>query len=285
MIAEPSVKINLGIDVLRKRPDGYHDIETLFVPYHELHDTLEIVKADDYPRTLSALMSRYSPSSGQIAQAVSEDAKVMITIARKEGVDWSPLDDLTVKAYMEMAKDHDLGPVKIYLEKKSPVGAGLGGGSSDAASAIDIIDSIFGLGLSLGEKSACAARTGSDCAFFLHDRPMFGSGRGEVLEEYDLPEGFDDEYEIKVLVPEGISVSTADAYRGIVPQVPEIPLASRLALPVEQWRDSVKNAFEDTVFRKYPALAGIKQSLYDSGAVYASMSGSGSALFAIYRKD
>ena len=143
MIAEPSVKINLGIDVLRKRPDGYHDIETLFVPYHELHDTLEIVKADDYPRTLSALMSRYSPSSGQIAQAVSEDAKVMITIARKEGVDWSPLDDLTVKAYMEMAKDHDLGPVKIYLEKKSPVGAGLGGGSSDAASAIDIIDSIF----------------------------------------------------------------------------------------------------------------------------------------------
>ena len=137
MIAEPSVKINLGIDVLRKRPDGYHDIETLFVPYHELHDTLEIVKADDYPRTLSALMSRYSPSSGQIAQAVSEDAKVMITIARKEGVDWSPLDDLTVKAYMEMAKDHDLGPVKIYLEKKSPVGAGLGGGSSDAASAID----------------------------------------------------------------------------------------------------------------------------------------------------
>ena len=284
MIAEPSVKINLGIDVLRKRPDGYHDIETLFVPYHELHDTLEIVKADDYPRTLSALMSRYSPSSGQIAQAVSEDAKVMITIARKEGVDWSPLDDLTVKAYMEMAKDHDLGPVKIYLEKKSPVGAGLGGGSSDAASAIDIIDSIFGLGLSLGEKSACAARTGSDCAFFVYGEPMFGEGRGEILSRYSLPDGFSENYEIKVIVPEGVSVSTADAYRGIRPAYPELSLKEALARPVEEWKSCLYNDFEKTVFDKYPALANLKSSLYDAGAVYASMSGSGSAFYGIFRR-
>ena len=292
MITHPFVKLNFGLDVLRKRPDGFHDLETLFVPCHEIHDTLEIIRSDDFSATSAAIQARYDAGKGQIAQAVSEDAKVMITIARKEGVDWSPLDDLTVKAYMEMAKDHDLGhsdyslgPVKIFLEKTSPVGAGLGGGSADAAFALQMISDLFGLDLSREKLLDYASGLGSDCAFFLYDRPMFGSGRGEILSEYDLPQDFDEKYEVKVVVPEGVSVSTADAYKGIVPSVPHVPLRERLALPVEKWRDCVTNAFEETVFMKYPSLSEIKRSLYDTGAVYAAMSGSGSAFFAIYPRS
>ena len=284
MIVKPYVKINLGLDVLRKRPDGFHDIETLFVPYHGINDTLEIVRGEEYSSTLSSLASMYDSASGQMAQAVSDDGKVMITIAKRDGVDWNPLEDLTVRAYRLLSREHSLGPVKIFLEKTSPAGAGLGGGSADAAFALKMMDSLFSLNLSSGSMAAYAAGLGSDCAFFLYDRPMFGSGRGEILKEYSLPEGFYDDYEIQVVIPEGMAVSTADAYRGIVPQIPEIPLQSRLARPVEEWKDSVSNAFEETVFRKYPALQNLKASLYESGAVYASMSGSGSAFFAIYRK-
>lgn len=280
MVTHPFVKINLGLDILRKREDGYHDLETLFVPYHDISDTLEIIRAEDYSVTLPHLQAQYG-AAGTV-QSVQEDAKVMITIARNEGVDWDPLEDLTVRAYRLLDADFSLGPVKIFLEKKAPVGAGLGGGSSDAAFALRMISEIFGLGLGIRELSDYAARLGSDCSFFLHDRPMFGSGRGEVLSEYTLPDDFWSGYEIKVAVPEGISVSTADAYRGIVPSVPSVPLKERLSRPVDTWKDCIANAFEETVFRKYPALAEMKKSLYETGAVYASMSGSGSAFFAIY---
>ena len=282
MVTHPFVKINFGLDVLRKRPDGFHDLETLFVPYHEISDTLEIVKADDYASTISSLQSRYDAVKGQIVQAVSDDAKVMVTIARHEGVDWSPLDDLTVRAYRLLDADFNLSPVKIFLEKTSPVGAGLGGGSADASFALKMLSDIFCLNLDQTALSRYASDLGSDCAFFLYDRPMFGSGRGEILSEFDLPSDFYGRYEVKVAVPEGISVSTADAYRGIVPSVPAAPLRDRLSLPVEKWKDCVTNAFEETVFKKYPVLAEVKRSLYDSGAAYAAMSGSGSAFFAIY---
>lgn len=284
MVAHPFVKINLGLDVLRKREDGFHDIETVFVPSHEICDTLEIIRADDCSATLFSIMDRYSADKGQLIQSISEDGKVMVTLARQEGVDWLPLEDLTVKAYRLLEEDFPLGPVKIFLEKSAPVGAGLGGGSSDAAFALMMLNDIFGLGLGKEELTGYAARLGSDCAFFLNDRPMHGSGRGEILSGYELPQDFHERYEIRIVAPEGICVSTADAYRGIVPQIPEVPLLSRLDLPVEEWKDQVTNAFEATVFRKYPALSGLKVSLYDSGAVYASMSGSGSAFFAIYRR-
>ena len=284
MIAHPFVKINLGLDVLRKRDDGFHDIDTVFIPYHGISDTLEIVEADAGSSTVLSLQARYRASEGQIVQAVSDDAKVMMTIARADGVDWNPLDDLTVRAYRLLEEDFPLGPVKIFLEKTSPVGAGLGGGSSDAAFALKMLDDIFGLDLDREALAGYAARLGSDCAFFLYDRPMSGQGRGEILSEYELPEDFYDRFEIKVVVPEGVAVSTADAYKGIVPSVPDTPLLSRLSLPVEQWKDCIINAFETTVFRKYPLLADVKRSLYDTEAVYASMSGSGSAFFAVYRK-
>ena len=293
MITHPNVKINLGLNVLRKREDGFHDLETLFVPYFEISDTIEIIAGDDYSRTSATLFARYSGSfpSPQLAQAVSDDGKLMITIARAEGVDWNPLKDLTVKAYNVLAEDYELPPVKIFLEKTSPVGAGLGGGSSDAAFALRMLNELFTLGLDDQSLAGYASRLGSDCAFFIYNLPMLGQGKGEILTPYSL-EGFgygqegamDLPFTVKVVVPEGIAVSTAEAYRGIKPQVPQIPLSEILALPVDKWKDCLVNDFETTVFAVHPELASIKDSLYESGAVYASMSGSGSALFGIYPK-
>ena len=295
MITRPNVKINLGLNVLRKREDGFHDLETLFVPYFRINDTLEIIVGDDYSRTSAALFGKYGNAQTDeglpcLVQGMSEDGKLMITIARAEGVDWNPMKDLTAKAYMILAEDHDLPPVKIFLEKTSPVGAGLGGGSSDAAFALKMLDELCSLDLTEQQLAGYAARLGSDCAFFIYNRPMIGEGRGEVLTEYPLA-GIDygqecgaADYEVTVLTPEGIAVSTADAYRGIKPQIPEIPLKDALDKPIEEWKDCLFNDFEITVFEKHQELAAIKHSLYESGAVYASMSGSGSALFAIYRK-
>ena len=341
MLTHPNVKINLGLNILRKREDGFHDLETLFVPYFGIYDTLEIVSGDDFSRTSASLFSRYGdaalPASQgsmkpegvfgvevseseapKIVQGMSEDGRLMITIARQEGVDWDPLKDLCAKACMMLAADFDLPPVKIFLEKTSPVGAGLGGGSSDAAFTLKMLNEMFALELSEERLSEYASRLGSDCAFFIYNRPMIGEGRGEILTEYSL-EGCldfarhdkrealqDDEevwygneevrcdngcsgsgrepFEIQVITPAGVSVSTAEAYGGIVPKLPEMPLRQVLELPLEQWDGLLVNDFEETVFAKHPELATIKRSLYDSGAVYASMSGSGSALFAIYRK-
>ena len=303
MITNPNVKINLGLNILRKREDGFHDLETLFVPYFGISDTLEIIVGDDYSRTSAALFAKYGPqvpaSQGtakpegvfgveteesvapKLVQGISEDGKLMITIARAEGVDWDPLKDLTSKAYCLLAEDFKMPPVKIFLEKTSPVGAGLGGGSADAAFALKMLNELCELGLSEEQLAGYAARLGSDCAFFIYNRPMIGEGRGERLSEFLI--GLD-EYDLQVITPAGIAVSTKDAYAGIRPHMPEVPLREALARPVEEWDGILVNDFEETVFAKHPELAAIKRSLYDCGAVYAGMSGSGSALFAIYRK-
>ena len=278
MIAYPNVKLNLGLHVVRRRKDGYHDLETLFVPYLGLHDTLEIITGDDYSRTAARLQETYGAE--QLAQGITPDGKLMVTIARKEGVDWDPLKDLTVKAYGLLSEQYKLPPMKVYLEKTSPVGAGLGGGSADAAFALRMIAEIAELELSDEELAGFAARLGSDCAFFIYNRPMLGTGRGEILEPFDIDLSG---YRLDVIVPEGISVSTADAYRGIVPKVPDLPLREVLAHPVTEWKGLLVNDFETTVFEKHPRLAEIKQSLYDDGATYAAMSGSGSALFSLRR--
>ena len=284
MVLRTNVKLNFGLNVIRKRPDGYHDIETLFVPCHEFGDTLEIIAGDDYSRTSASLFARYD----NVVQGLSEDGKLMITIARAEGVDWDPLKDLCAKAYFLLAEDFDLPPVKIFLEKEAPVGAGLGGGSADAAFSLKALNELCGLGLSEERLSEYASRLGSDCAFFIWNRPMIGTGRGEILEPFDLDlTGYD----LKVIVPEGISVSTKEAYDGIVPRCPiegtigtGDGLRELLKRPVEEWKGLVVNDFETTVFKLHPELAAIKQSLYDAGASYAAMSGSGSALFALFKK-
>lgn len=278
MICHPNVKINLGLHVLRRRPDGFHDLETLFVPYPAICDCLEVISGDDYSRTLASLKERY----GTLTQAISPDGKLMITLARKEGVDWDPLKDLTAKAYALLAADYDLPPMKIYLEKRSPVGAGLGGGSADAAFALRAMAELAGLTLDNAALAAYAARLGSDCAFFVYNRPMFGRGRGEVLEPFSIDLG---QYRLEVVVPEGISVSTAQAYRGIAPRIPEKPLQDVLRQDISTWKTDLKNDFEQTVFAAHPALAQVKAALYESGALYAAMSGSGSACFGIFPKE
>lgn len=280
MILNTNVKLNLGLNVLRKRPDGYHDIETLFYPYMEMGDILEVITGDDYSRTSAALFGQYGES---VVQGISGDGKLMVTIASEDAIGWDLMEDLCAKAYQALAKDFDMPPVKIFLEKKVPVGAGLGGGSADAAFTLRALNEVCGLGLTDERLAAYASSLGSDCAFFIWNRPMFGSGRGEVLESFDIDLSG---YDIQVLVPGGISVSTKEAYGGIIPQEPSagMDLKDLLKRPVEEWKDLVVNDFEETVFKKHPELAAIKQSLYDSGAAYASMSGSGSAMFALYRK-
>lgn len=275
MITHPNVKINLGLNVLSRRQDGYHNLETLFVPSADFSDTLEIVTGDDFSRTIGSF------EDIPAVQAISPDGKLMITVSRAEGVDWDPLKDLTAKAYFLLAEEFDLPPMKIFLQKKSPVGAGLGGGSADAAFALRMISSLAGLDLADDTLAEYAARLGSDCAFFIYNTPMFGSGRGEILEPFPLDIS---RFTIKLYIPEGISVSTADAYRGIVPATPEKPLREVLLQDPATWKDELKNDFESTVFRKYPALAGIKDKLYEEGALYAAMSGSGSAFFSLSYK-
>ena len=304
MITTPNVKINLGLNILRKREDGFHDLETLFVPYFGIHDTLEIITGDDYSRTSAALFAKYGEGvpatqgtqkpegvfgvkthqndAPKIAQGMSEDGSLMITIAREEGVDWDPLKDLCAKAYFILAEDYKLPPVKMFLEKTSPVGAGLGGGSADAAFTLKMLNEMCGLGLTQQQLADYASRLGSDCAFFIYNRPMIGEGRGEILTEYDGHFSLSN-YELQVLTPAGVAVSTKEAYSGIRPHLPEQSLREVLSRPVEEWKGLLVNDFEETVFAKHPELAAIKSSLYDSGAVYASMSGSGSALFAIYK--
>ncbi len=214
-----------------------------------------------------------------------------MTVAREDGVDWDVTQDLCARAYKMLDAEYGLPPVKIFLEKTSPVGAGLGGGSADAAYTLRMLSEMFGLHLDSRRLAEYAARLGSDCAFFVMERPMLGEGRGEILSPFGLGITLSDPgegqpqcggYELKIVVPEGIHVSTAEAYRGIVPAVPERRLADVLRMPVSRWREYLVNDFEKTVFAAHPELAGIKRSLYESGAVYASMSGSGSALFALY---
>lgn len=311
MITNPPVKINLGLNVLRKRPDGFHDLETLFYPCLQIHDTLEIIQGDDYSRTSARLCALYGDRSmisdmscrasdsideehdeiPTLSQGISGDGKLMITVARKEGVDWPVLKDLCAKAYQMLDADFGLPPVKIYLEKTSPVGAGLGGGSADAAYTLKMLAGMFGMDVDEQKLRDYAARLGSDCAFFVSDSPMIGEGRGEILTPYNLNINIvEDEtsarpgdYLLKIIVPEEIHVSTAEAYKGIVPSVPEHSLKDVLAKPVEEWKDLLINDFERTVFVAHPEIEAIKRSLYDSGAEYASMSGSGSALFALYK--
>ena len=293
MICHPHVKINLGLHVLRRRDDGFHDLETLFVPFHGIRDTLEIVPGDSFLTLFPDSSCHSERSEESISQSITPDGKVLVTIRKAGGVGWDPAGDLTVRAYQLLDADFHLPPVKIYLEKHAPVGAGLGGGSSDAAFALKMVAGLFSLDLSDEALAGYASRLGSDCAFFVYDCPMLGTGRGEVLSQWDgmrlAPDGSivlrsGARYRIEAIVPEGISVSTAEAYRGIVPmeRTPGNSLTDVLSRPVERWRECLVNDFETTVFAVHPTLARYKEALYERGAVYAAMSGSGSALFGLF---
>lgn len=253
MILFPPCKINLGLDILRRRDDGYHDIDTVMLPIRGLCDSLEIVSACD-------------------GEQQSEFSFSGITVD-------CPCDqNIVVRAWNLMHERYGAGLVKAHLHKVIPFGAGLGGGSADAAFMLRGLNELFSLGLSRAELAAAAAELGSDVPFFIYDDALRCTGRGETMAPADITLAGC----WMVIVKPEAAVSTSEAYSGITPFIPDVPLPDRLAQPVEKWKDDVINAFEATGFERYPELGKIKAALYEAGAIYASMSGSGSALYGIF---
>lgn len=252
MLFFPNCKINIGLDILRKRPDGYHDIETVMYPVHGLCDGLEIIRTD-VPGGM-----RFTSSGLPI--------------------DCLPEKNLVVKAFHLMHGKYGLDGVAIHLHKIIPSGAGLGGGSADAAFTIAGLNTIFGLGLPHEKLEALAAELGSDVPFFVRNTPQFCAGRGEVMTPADI--SLEEKY--LLIVNPGIHISTAEAYAGTTPSEPAYSLVEAVRLPVEKWQEKVGNSFEESLFKAHPRLGLLKKSLYESGAVYASMTGSGSAVYGIF---
>ena len=252
MITFPNAKINLGLDVVEKRPDGYHNLETVFYPI-PLHDILEITRSE-------------------------KETSFTMYNAKFEGSD---NDNLVVKAYRLLADEYKMPNVCISLYKNIPTGAGMGGGSADAAFALKMLNEIAGLNLDDEKLEEYAARLGADCAFFIKNRPAYATGIGNILTpiECDLSG-----YYMVVIKPE-IHISTKEAYALVNPQHPEHALEGIIRKPVEEWKDLMKNDFEKSVFAKYPDLKELKEKLYELGALYASMSGSGSAFFGIFKEE
>ena len=251
MIFFPGCKINIGLHVVSKRADGYHDLETLMFPVRGLCDAVEIIRS----RTTGVeFTSSGLPVGGPVQK------------------------NLCVRAYEQVRRAYPISGVKIHLHKRVPMGAGLGGGSADAACVIRGLSQLFGLRLSISTMEALAAEIGSDTSFFIADRPAIATGRGEVLTPYGLSlQG----YRLVIVKPD-TGVSTAGAYARVTPHKPEISLTEKLALPVERWRGEIVNDFEESVFPQYPQIGQVKRQLYDLGALYASMSGSGSAVYGIF---
>ena len=250
MIAFPVCKINLGLSIISKRDDGYHNLETCFYPVNWC-DILEVVSAE-------------------------------ATVFSSSGIE-IPGDEksnLCLRAYHLLKRDFRLPEVKIHLHKIIPMGAGLGGGSSDGAKTLQLLNDIFQLNLSIPQLQGYAAKLGSDCSYFLYDRPMIGTGKGELLSETSLSlKSF-----YLVLVKPPVHVSTQQAYANVLPQKPMMPISDVVQLPVRQWKDHLKNDFEDSVFKAQPMIAEIKTQLYKQGAIYASMSGSGSSVYGIFEQ-
>ena len=261
MITFPCCKINLGLNVVSKRADGFHDIETVFYPI-PLHDALEIKKMDE-----------------QFPSETNCDLKVT-----GNAVECNERENLVVKAYELLARDYELPRIHIHLYKHIPSQAGLGGGSADAAYMIRLLDERFRLNMGYTEMERYAAQLGADCAFFITSATSYATGKGEILEPADDEAGNLDGYYITIVKPD-VAVSTAEAYAGITPQKPRKCCRDIVRQPIETWKDELHNDFEPVVFAKYPELARIKQQLYDNGALYAQMSGSGSAIFGIFKEE
>ena len=261
MITFPCAKINLGLNIVSKRPDGYHNLETVFYPI-PLTDALEIKYMDE----------KFPSESPCDLKITGND------------VDCNEEDNLVIKAYQLLAADFQLPRVHAHLVKRIPTQAGLGGGSSDAAYMIRLLDERFRLNIGIPEKERYAAKLGADCAFFITADPSYAEGIGDVLMPADVPGAGLGGYYLAVVKP-SVAVSTRDAYAAIVPKTPAKCCRDIVRQPIETWKDELVNDFEAPIFAMHPELAAIKQSLYDAGAVYAAMSGSGSALFGIFREQ
>ncbi len=257
MISHPNCKINLGLHVVGKRADGYHDLETIFLPVMDLCDELEI-------------------TGTQASQPVMVQDGIVL--------DNAPEDNLCMKAWRLLHEEFDIPAVNIRLKKSIPFGAGLGGGSSDAAFTLKMLNEMFSLRLTDSQLERRAARLGADCAFFIKNEAAFATGIGDRLEtiEYRIPN-----IEIKIEIPEGEHVSTKEAYGGLKHNLfgtrrPD--LRETIRRPIAEWRDFIVNDFETSVFPAHPAIAALKEDMYRRGALYASMTGSGAAVFGIFAK-
>jgi 4-diphosphocytidyl-2-C-methyl-D-erythritol kinase len=258
MILFPNAKINLGLRVIRKRPDGYHDLETVFLPIYGLRDALEI-----------------------IPQHQQDPANPVHMQSSGLAVPGDPNDNLCVKAWQLLKQDFpDLPAIDMHLHKAIPMGAGLGGGSADGAFALQLLNTSCRLQLSTDQLMQYALQLGSDCPFFIHNKPCLAYGRGEILQPLSLDLS---DYQI-VLINPGIHVATGWAFGQLTPQQPTTPLQEIIALPVEQWRDQLINDFEAPVMQQYPTIARLLKELYAAGAVFAAMTGTGSTVFGLFPK-
>lgn len=251
MLDFPNAKINLGLLVTEKRPDGFHNLESCFYPVGWC-DALEIVQADELTFTMSGL-----PVPG------------------------NPDNNLCLKAYKLLQQDFQLPPVHMHLHKVIPMGAGLGGGSSDAAFTLKQLNSLFELNLTPEKLEDYARQLGSDCAFFIRNEPVVAVEKGDVFKPTSVNlDGY-----TCVLVYPGIHITTAEAYGNIVPKKPSCGIEMFLKQDVGVWKEVLKNDFEEALFPRYPELAGIKEQLYSAGADYASMTGSGSAVYGLFKNE
>lgn len=255
MIVFPNCKINLGLNILRKRSDGYHDLETVFYPV-PLTDILEII---EYKHTEQSSKMPFTTSGFSLPEM--------------------PASNICVKAYKLLKKDFPKLPfIQMHLHKSVPLGAGLGGGSADAAFTLKLLNEKFNLNLSTQQLMDYAAELGSDCPFFILNKPCFATGRGELLEEINSDfTGYK-----FVIVNPGIHINTGDTFVKLKPAIPEKSIKDIIATPVENWKHELFNDFEKTVFKQHREIADIKDSLYNAGAIYASMSGSGSTVYGIF---
>lgn len=249
MIVFPNAKINIGLNVVSKRDDGYHNLETIFFPV-KLADALEFV----------------------------EDGKTILTTSGIQ-INGEPDQNLVLKAFRLLQADFNLPSLHFHLHKVIPFGAGLGGGSSNAAFTLKMLNEYFNLGLTQQKLELYAAQIGADCPFFIQNKPTFATGIGNIFHHIDLNLA---DYEIVILKP-NILVSTLEAYKNVIPRNPKFRLNEIIKTPVNDWKNLIVNDFEKSVFSKYPQIAELKQLLYDMGAGFASMSGSGSAVFGIFR--
>ena len=251
MIINANCKINLGLDVLRRREDGFHDLETVMYPVVGLHDIIDV-----------------EPCEG--AEPIFENRGLVVDCPAEKNI--------CIKAWRLMHERYGIGAARIILDKRTPFGAGLGGGSSDGTAVIVALNEIFSLGLGEECLISLAAELGSDTAFFVRNTPQLCTGRGEIMEPIDISlSGL-----WLVLIKPDESVSTREAYAGIRPVVPAEPLRERVARPVGEWQALLKNDFEPHIFAAHPAIAEAKAWLVEQGAIYASMSGSGSAVFGLF---
>jgi 4-diphosphocytidyl-2-C-methyl-D-erythritol kinase len=256
MIIYPNAKINLGLNVVEKRSDGFHNIETVFYPV-SWNDVMEILPDETKESGVD-----FSSSGISIPGAVEEN--------------------LCVRAYNLISKDYPMPAVKLHLHKLIPIGAGLGGGSSDAAFFIKAVNELFELNLAWGELHHYAKQLGADCSFFITNKPVFAEGKGDQLESTTVSLNG---YYAAIVFP-GVHVNTADAYTNVVPHKPEISLEELIvSTAVSKWKNILKNDFEKNIFEKFPAVGELKTKMYDLGAVYSGMSGSGSAVYGIFEKE